>query len=229
MEKIGPKSVLEWTYGACHEAHRVLNVAKIETMVAVLGPIGDLRLADFCEKQGLNYWISKCKEDDLLERYREAIRHYGVTHVLRITGDCWHMHPEMICNAIALLKQRNYVCNTIQRTFMEGLDVQGASKEAFDWFYFHQKEKREHPFYLFDKNEMVREEFEKAGFTWTEMRNPHNLSEIKTSIDTDEELERARGLYESSQKPRSGMDQAKPSSASPGISGHEQQTMESIR
>ena len=79
------------------------------------------------------------------------------------------------------------------RTFPEGLDIQGASLEAFKWFDKHQKEEREHPFVQFDHNKQIRDQFEKEGFKILDLLNPQNISTIKMSIDTEEDLEECEG------------------------------------
>jgi spore coat polysaccharide biosynthesis protein SpsF len=158
----------------------------------VIGPEGDSELGNYCSKEGIKYYLPHCAEDDVLTRYVKAAEHFDGSTIVRVTSDCWFSNAEMIAECASLCQQFDYASNTIHRSFFEGLDVQACSKKALYWFDKTQKEKREHPFIFFDENKVLRDEFEKQGFSYTTYINPRCEWTIKTSIDTAEDLERAR-------------------------------------
>lgn len=196
FQKIGDQSLLEWVYGAAFEAERILRAKKIDSEAVVLGTVGDIKLSQFCEERKMRCFFPYVDKDDLIHRYKEALKKFNAIGCVRITADCWLSNPDMIAEVAELLNKFDYVSNTIQRSFMEGYDLQGCTRLALEWFDFNQKEKREHPFYFFDRNEMIREDFEKKGFKWTNLVAPNAVWAVKTSIDSVDDLNNAREFYE---------------------------------
>lgn len=192
FETIGEKPLLDWVHEAAKDAQKILNGKNLSNEVIILGPEGDTDLAQYCSRQGFKFFLPSCPEDDVLTRYLKAAEQYDASIIVRITADCWMANPEIIAEIAALCKQFDYVSNTVARSFMEGLDVQACTKKALRWFDKVQKEKREHPFYFFDRNEVMRELFEAEEMTYTLYMNPRCEWTIHTSIDTKEDLERAR-------------------------------------
>lgn len=141
---------------------------------------------------GYKFFLPHCDESDVLTRYLKAAEQYDSSIIVRITADCWFSNAEIIAEVASLCSEFDYASNTVARSFIEGLDVQACTKKALKWFDKIQKEQREHPFYFFDRNEVMRELFEKEGFKYTLYMNPRCEWTIKTSIDTKEDLERAR-------------------------------------
>jgi spore coat polysaccharide biosynthesis protein SpsF (cytidylyltransferase family) len=159
----------------------------------ILGPATDETLKDFCKKEGLQAHFPLCAEDDLIKRYLNAAYELDCNYIVRITADCWESNAELIAEAAGLLNRVDYISNTIQRSFVEGLDLQACSRRALEWVDKHQTERREHPFIDLDRNEITRVAFEKSGLKWSELLNPQLSFLFKgTSIDTREDLERIR-------------------------------------
>lgn len=189
---IGEKSILQWVHDACLDAQRILNAKKITSEVVIIGPEGDAELGAYCSKMGMKYYLPHCPENDVLTRYLMAAEKFDGSTIVRITSDCWFSNAEIIAEVASLCSQFDYVSNTIHRSFFEGLDVQACSKKALVWFDKNQPEEREHPFKIFDENKVMRDEFEKQGLSYTLYMNPKCEWTIKTSIDTADDLERAR-------------------------------------
>jgi len=199
LEKIGPKSLLQWVYDSALEAERQLRAKGITAEALILGPEKDLELERFCDDHFFKSWFPAfVREDDLLLRYLKTARERNFTHIVRITSDCWQMSPELIVEIVEMMlrEKADYISNTISRSFFEGLDLQACSIKALAWFDSNQMEKREHPFIFFDRNESVRTDFEYAGFKYLELINPKAEWVIRTSIDTPADLQRAREIYE---------------------------------
>lgn len=171
----------------------------------------------------------KAPEDDLLKRFKLAAFEEQATHIVRLTADCWEMPAQLIAEVVKLIEKRDYVSNTIRRTFPEGFDVQACSYRALEWFDVNQKEEREHPFKMFDLNEYNRVRFEKDGLSYTELLNPQLRFLIKgSSIDTKQDLEDARRWYAETQKADDRISRKSEDRARPGISGDEQQETHAV-
>lgn len=71
-------------------------------------------------------------EDDVLERFAVAIREHPCDTVVRLTGDCPLIDPEIVGAALAVREATGaaYVSNTLIRTFPDGLDVEVMSRDA---------------------------------------------------------------------------------------------------
>lgn len=218
-------------YLACKEAEDRLSKKNLSSTVKIVAPRGDTALAEFCGTNLLSYSAPLSDESDLLKRYLLAAQEERADAVIRITADCWQSNPALIVEIAEMLieQKADYASNTIHRSFMEGLDMQGCSKRALEWFDENQKEKREHPFVFFDENKMIRDEFEKAGMKYAELLNPRNPWCIHTSIDTLEDLELARGLYEQNEATRRLMATTNKKLSSPGGNGDQFEKTESVR
>lgn len=69
---------------------------------------------------------------DVLSRYVEISKFTKADYIVRITGDCPLVDPELIDKAVLKIINNNldYVSNTINRTFPDGIDVEVFSYNA---------------------------------------------------------------------------------------------------
>lgn len=74
----------------------------------------------------LGYEVYQGSEDDVLDRYYRAALPHAPDVVVRITGDCPLIDPELVNAAILAFEQGNvdYVSNTIPPSYPDGLDVE---------------------------------------------------------------------------------------------------------
>ena len=65
-------------------------------------------------------------EIDVLDRYYKAAKKFKAKNIVRISGDCPFIDPEVIDKAVNLFKKNkfDYVSNTIEPTYPDGLDVE---------------------------------------------------------------------------------------------------------
>lgn len=180
----------------CKEARELVRKKSrtVLPILAVVGPEKDVRLKEYCEDRAWA-WIGG-DEHDLFERYMTAMHRMQASGLVRITSDCWNIEPGMIARATLGLVQADYISNTITRSFEEGQDVQAAKRRAFEWISEHTHQNREHPFFEFDFNIRMRRSFKYSGFVIDEIRNTENIIYKKNSIDTIEDLSKARQDYE---------------------------------
>ena len=190
-EKIGDFTILEHVVRAAQRADAMSNA--IEYIVAVLGPTGDIRLKEECKRIEVDCLLFD-KEDDVLGRYVQACEKYQANAVIRLTADCVDIQTFIIEECAKGLTEADYCSNTIIRSYREGWDCQGCSRKALKWFDVKSIE-REHVFSEFEANEKVRKDFIDFGYTLRHILNKDNELLKKTSIDTKEDLERARQMY----------------------------------
>ena len=166
------------------EAAESVDKKRVQVTVAVLVPPGDGEM-----KQSL--WDHKARffedrdghEDDVVGRYRNAMDYYAAEYIIRITGDCPAIPKEIIQAGLGGLLYKDYASNTIDRTYPEGFDIQGCSKEAFEWIAKIERRK-EHPFADFDANAIIRERFIEDGFSYGQIINNKCMSMKHLSVDT---------------------------------------------
>lgn len=204
------KPVIEHVYERCLEAAKYKP--KVYEMRVVLlipgidrGGEIDKWLSSYHYRNNLTYsdGTFPCipgDEEDLINRYDEAIHIEQPDLIIRVTGDCPLIPPRVITACIDMLGTTDYASNTCVRTYYDGWDVQGCSSDAWNTFFKHQKTYREHPFREFDMNETVRDEFEAKGFKWGQLINSNCSNQVKLSVDTPEDLETCRRFLENTKR-----------------------------
>lgn len=184
-EKVGDKTVLEHVIDRCKKAD--------SEIIFVLGPTDDKKLRETCQEMKIGFILGG-QEDKVLDRYKFAIEEFAhkIDAFIRITSDCIFVSTELIKACIKELETADYVSACLFRSFPEGIgDIQGCKREAFEWIAKY-AEDQEHVFGIFEDNAVVRNEFMANGFKIQPIVNSKNEIFIKTSIDTKEDLERAR-------------------------------------
>lgn len=164
----------------------------IEVKVYILCPEGD-RIADYFKKICP---VIQGPEHDVLARYKKLLDFSGADHVVRITGDC-PLIPEWIITRaihIGVIDQVDYASNVDERMRLawDGTDVEIMSarmltlmdEKAF------MKGDREHVT-TYARREKLPDDF-KSGF----MTPGIDLSGLKLSVDTEDDLAAVRKQYE---------------------------------
>lgn len=111
---------------------RCKRIAGIDEVICAIPYLDDALLGAEAEK----YSRVVCgPEDDVLARY--IIASEGFDHIMRITGDCPLICPEL-CSAVLALHLRlrrdaQYTSNICPRTFPRGLDCEVFAREMLEW------------------------------------------------------------------------------------------------
>lgn len=134
-------------------------------------------------------------EDDVLARFKGAIKEYGIQdddNVVRICCDCPLVDPSIID---AMLDYHiNYNCgneftsNCIERTFPDGLDVEIFRASVFNSPDFH----RFNPFEI----DYDLRSFDDTKFKVFSIRQENNLSHLRWTLDTQADYEHIKKIYE---------------------------------
>ena len=105
--------------------HR-LSLAKLidHILVATSTATGDKQLA--AHVRSLGYEVFEGSENNVLDRFYKAAQSHRPNTVVRITGDCPLVDPELVDAIIASFAPRNvdYLCNVNPPTFPDGLDTE---------------------------------------------------------------------------------------------------------
>jgi len=157
-------------------------------VVTTASPADDI-IAEACVQHHWQFF--RGNENDVLDRYYHAARHCEAEIVVRVTGDCPLIDPEIIDRVVVVFQETmpDYASNTLRRTYPRGLDVEAmkltslarAWREASEpWHrahvtpYIHQNPK------LFSLVS-VTDEADHSGYRWT--------------VDTQQDLEFVRAIY----------------------------------
>ncbi len=185
LRKIGDKTLLE---------HVVLRATHAKTISSVViattdQPEDDV-LASIAKKLGVVCF--RGSEHDVLDRYYKAAKQYRADTVVRLTGDCPFIDPEIIDRVVnAYLKSKkkvDYVSNVHPPTFPDGMDVEVFSFSALEraWKEAKLPSEREHvtPFF-----------YGHGLFRVKNVRDPNDNSGIRLTVDTHEDFRLVRKIY----------------------------------
>jgi spore coat polysaccharide biosynthesis protein SpsF len=151
-------------------------------------PTDDI-IAETCMRYHWQFF--RGNEDDVLDRYYQAAKHYAAETVVRVTGDCPLIDPEIINRVVAVFQETmpDYASNTLRRTYPRGLDVEAmklkslarAWREASEpWHRIHVTP------YIYQNPKLfslvsVTDETDHSSYRWT--------------VDTQQDLEFMRSIY----------------------------------
>lgn len=174
-----------------HVVRRVARATRVDdTVVATTVAERDDVIAALGAEQG--WTVVRGSEEDLLDRYLQAARASEADQIVRVTSDCPLIDPEVIDDVIvALGPGDDYASNCLEpRTFPRGLDVEAMTREALERAGREEADpvSREHATpYIWRHPELfrlqaVRQEVDRSEHRWT--------------LDTPEDYELIRRIYE---------------------------------
>ena len=135
----------------------------------------DDRIEEICQKAGVMCF--RGSEEDVLDRFYQAAKHYEIKQIVRVTADCPLMDSAVIDIVISrhMKEFADYTSNTIEETFPDGEDVEVFSFSALQraWQEASLKSEREHVTPYLKKNKglfklvSVRSDCDLSGQRWT--------------------------------------------------------------
>lgn len=167
--------------------------SKYVISVALLVPFRDPIVKDFAHHRVLSFEGS---EDDVLSRYVRMADQLDPDYIVRVTGDCPLLPDALIGKAInvATKNKCDYASNVDEhiRTAVDGFDIEVMSRRALKWVNENAKEpkEREHVTLALRSGRIP------ADFKVGHIIGYIDQSNLKLSIDTEEDLERVRAHYE---------------------------------
>lgn len=166
--------------------------ARLLTQVVVATSRGsaDDPIAAYCADAAIPYY--RGSEDDVLDRYYQAARHFNARVIVRITADCPLIDAGVIDKVIAkfLAGGCDYTTNTLRYTYPDGLDVEVFATTALTraWQEATLPAHREHV------TEYIRAsgKFRLAGVENEEDLSAHNY---RWTVDNDDDLRFVRAVF----------------------------------
>ncbi len=137
--------------------------------------------------------------DDVLDRFAQAAQLADAALIVRITADDPFKDPRVTDHAVRLWLERpdqlDYVSNTLQPTYPEGLDIEVFTRAALEraWREARLPSEREHVTPYIWKHP---DRFRVHNFTHTE-----DLSHLRWTVDYPQDLAFARAVYERLYRP----------------------------
>jgi spore coat polysaccharide biosynthesis protein SpsF len=196
FELIDGKPMLRHVIDLCDRAAFYMNrstpYSQIQVTYAVLCPYKDEVKSAF----GTRSMIIEGPEDDVLTRYKIMADKLNPDYIVRVTSDCPLLPPFYIIKLVKFAVKMQYdYCSNVDpkvRTAPDGYDVEVMSKRALEWADRNCKDPSE--------REHVTPILRSSAFA-KDHRTSHvigylNLSHLKVSVDTPEDLERVRIEFE---------------------------------
>ena len=162
-----------------------------EIVIATTTQPQDDPLAAPGETEG--WQVFRGSEDDVLDRYYQAAERYRADIVVRITSDCPLIDPTMIDYTITAFLSAapsvDYAANILVRRYPRGLDVEVFSAEALGraWREDHSAWREHVTPYIYNNP---------SAFRLLAVQNPVDYSQHRWTVDTPEDFELVRRIYE---------------------------------
>lgn len=153
-------------------------------------------LEDFIKKFDINFFRGSL--NDVLSRYVSISEISLADYIVRITGDCPLVDPSIIDDIVSNIvnSKLDYVSNTIDRTYPDGLDVEAFSIKALLEANKNSKSNimREHVTpYITGK---LGDKFASGSFEIKQIKHNIDYSKIRLTLDRKEDLKLLNIIYE---------------------------------
>ena len=173
------------------QMERIRQARRIDRLVmAPSTDASDDVLADVCQAQGVE--CARGSLHDVLDRYYQVARRLVPQHVVRLTGDCPLLDPDLMDELITfhLAGRFDYSSNALgEPSFPNGLDAEVMRFECLEraWREARLPSEREHVTpYFYNHPEL----FRLGGY-----RGERDLSQMRWTVDEPEDLEFVRRVY----------------------------------
>jgi spore coat polysaccharide biosynthesis protein SpsF len=172
-------------------AQRAHSVA--QTLIATTTDPDDDPIAGFCAASGLPYYRGSLA--DVLDRYYQAARASRAEIIVRLTGDCPLIDPDVIDHTVSefLKTGVDFAANRLplpwHRTYPIGLDTEVCTFEALEkaWIAADQPHQREHVMpYLYE---------EEGRFRTLLVNHDPDYGHFRWTVDTGSDLDLVRRIF----------------------------------
>lgn len=174
------------------QIERIRSARRIDRLVvATSTDASDDVLVECCEREGVE--CARGSLDDVLDRFYRVALKFVPSHVIRLTGDCPLIDPEVVDAVIAFHVDGSfdYTSNSLDDlTFPNGLDVEVMRFACLErtWKEARLPSEREHVTpYVYNHRGM---------FRLGSYSGEPNLSSLRWTVDEPEDLEFVRRIYE---------------------------------
>lgn len=189
-----PGKVLADIEGATMLAHVIARAQRSSTLGGVVLATSSAREDDPIEEEcgRLGVACFRGSLDDVLDRYYQAAGSLRAEVVVRLTADCPLLDPAVIDQVVDAFDgaRFDYVSNTIDRSFPDGLDTEVFTMEALAraWREARLASEREHVTpYLWKHKDLFRQ---------SQVVQNRDLSALRWTVDEPRDLELVRRVYQ---------------------------------
>lgn len=139
----------------------------------------------------LGYACEKGSENDVLDRFIQAAKKHQADVVVRITGDCPLVDPDLVDEVIRCFKSANvdYFCNTSPPTYPDGLDIEVCTFEALELAHRETIES-------FDREHVTPYLRNSKKFSVASMQYQKDLSGMRWTVDEPADFEVIEKVFE---------------------------------
>ena len=183
LMELGGKTVVQHIIDAALKAFSIRDVW-------VVIPTHDITLAKHILDTRPEVKIFAGEENDVLDRYYQCAKENKINHICRLTADCPAMTPEIIDEVVGAYIQNpcDYCSNIIRRTYPDGWDCEVFPFETLEEAWRNGAGQ--------DREHVTTYMREPIGIKTHSVELPYNLSDIKLSLDTVDDLKRLRKYFE---------------------------------
>lgn len=173
-----------------HAVHRAGQAARLDgVLVATSVNPADDEVEAFCVANRID--VHRGSEEDVLDRFYQAASAHRATSVVRLTADCPLLDPDVIDRVVADFQTggADYVSNTVERSYPDGLDVEVCSFQTLEraWREAEWASEREHVTPYVWKHP--------DRFTIRQVVQAEDLSSLRWTVDDPRDLELVRSIY----------------------------------
>lgn len=145
-------------------------------------------LVEYVKKLG--FAIEQGSENDVLDRYVQAAKAHQADVVVRITGDCPLVDPELVDSAIRKFKTSDvdYFSNIAPPTYPDGLDIEVFSYQALAKAHGETSK-------LFDREHVTPYLREHSGFKKAGMQHTEDISSLRWTVDEVSDFEVIENVF----------------------------------
>lgn len=141
--------------------------------------------------RGLGFACEQGSENDVLDRYVQAARAHQADVIVRITGDCPLVDPDLVDECVRHFKVQgvDYFSNVSPPTYPDGLDIEVVTLAALERAMLETDKSYDH--------EHVTPYVRESGwFSSGSMKNDDDLSAMRWTVDEQADLEVVRRVFE---------------------------------
>ncbi len=184
MEIVNGEPIIHW------QIKRILRSKKVEDLVvATSKDSSDDVLVAYLNQAGISVYRGSL--NDVFSRFLEVIGMYQPYAIVRLTGDCPLLMPEIIDQVIeaGLNTNSDYLSNTIIPTFPDGLDVEFVLSNSIRKLGMYELSD-------YEKEHVTVGIYGRANiFKVTNFENSSDLSSLRWTLDTSEDLNLIKFIY----------------------------------
>ena len=140
---------------------------------------------------GLGFVCEQGSENDVLERYVDVAEKHAADIIVRITGDCPLVDPQLVDECISRFHEENvdYLTNTLMPSYPDGLDIEVVRFSAL-------RKALQESSKPFDREHVTPYVRESGLFTTFSYEHDEDLSELRWTVDNFEDFEVISNVFQ---------------------------------